>query len=180
MTDDTYKMNIQKNITPRSFLNSFLPYHATKSVENKLKEFLREDRMHLYHRFEWLGVFNDEPLIEIENPTPAQALQQIMEHKMSLNDGDKDMLVMIHEFEYELNGKQHGISSHMVNIGEDQIYTSMSNTVGLPAAICAKMILTGKLKSKGVTLPVQPEVYTPILEELESFDIRFIESEKEL
>ena len=55
----------------------------------------------------------------------------------------------------------------MVNIGEDQVYTSMSNTVGLPVAICAKMILNGSLKSSGVRLPVQKEVYTPILEELE-------------
>jgi saccharopine dehydrogenase-like NADP-dependent oxidoreductase len=180
MTDDTYKMNIRKSITPRSFLNAFLPYHPTKTVEEKLKEFLREDRIHLYHRFEWLGIFKDEPLIEIENPTPAQALQQILVHKLSLNDGDKDMLVMIHEFEYELNGKKYEISSHMVNIGEDQVYTSMSNTVGLPAAICAKMILNGDLQTKGVTLPVQPEVYNPILEELESFDIRFIEKEVEL
>ena len=180
MTSDTYEMDVQKFITPRSFTNSFLPYNATKSVEEKFKEFLREDRMHLYHRFEWLGIFNDEPLIEIDNPTPAQALQQILEFKLSLNDGDKDMLVMIHDFEYELNGKKYKISSHMVNIGEDQVYTAMSNTVGLPAAICAKMILTGALKTKGVTLPVQPEVYTPILQELESFDIRFIEKEIEL
>ncbi|PHR35638.1 MAG: saccharopine dehydrogenase [Fluviicola sp.] len=180
MTDDTYQMTVQENITPRSFMNSFLPYHATKTVEEKLKEFLREDRMHLYHRFEWLGVFNDEPLIKIENPTPAQALQEILVFKLSLNDGDKDMLVMIHEFVYEINGKKYQISSHMVNIGEDQVYTSMSNTVGLPAAICAKMILTGELKTKGVTLPVQPEVYTPILKELESFDIRFVEKEIEL
>lgn len=180
MTDDTYKMNIQESITPRSFLNAFLPYHPTKTVEEKLKAFLREDRMHLYNRFEWLGVFNDEPLIEIENPTPAQALQQILVHKLSLNDGDKDMLVMIHEFEYELNGRKYEIKSHMVNIGEDQIYTSMSNTVGLPAAICAKMILNETLTTKGVTLPVQPEVYNPILEELESFDIRFVEDEFEI
>ncbi|MDG1333591.1 MAG: saccharopine dehydrogenase C-terminal domain-containing protein [Crocinitomicaceae bacterium] len=180
MTDDTYKMNIHKSITPRSFLNAFLPYHSTKTVEEKLKEFLRKDRIHLYERFEWLGIFNDEPLIEIEHPTPAQALQQILEHKLSLNDGDKDMLVMIHDFEYELNGRKFNISSHMVNIGEDQVYTSMSNTVGLPAAICAKMILNGELKSKGVTLPVQPEVYNPILKELESFDIQFVETEVEL
>ena len=68
----------------------------------------------------------------------------------------------------------------MVNIGEDQTYTSMSNTVGLPAAICAKMILTGELTKTGVTLPVQPEVYDPILKELESFDIKFVEKETAL
>jgi saccharopine dehydrogenase-like NADP-dependent oxidoreductase len=87
------------------------------------------------------------------------------------------MLVMIHEFEYECDGARFEIKSHMVNIGEDQIYTSMSNTVGLPAAICAKMILNDDIALKGVTLPVQPEVYNPILDELESFDIRFIEME---
>ena len=87
---------------------------------------------------------------------------------------------MIHEFEYELNGKKYGISSHMVNIGEDQVYTAMSNTVGLPAAICAKMILKGTLKTKGVTLPVQPEVYNPILDELEKLHISFVETEREL
>jgi len=177
MTDDSYQMNIHQSITPRSFVNAFLPYHPTKTVEEKFKEFLREDRINLYERFEWLGIFKDEPLIEIENPTPAEALQQILVQKLSLNDGDKDMLVMIHEFEYELNGEHHKITSHMVNLGEDQVYTSMSNTVGYPAAICAKMILTGQLKTTGVTLPVQPEVYTPILDELESFDIRFIEKE---
>lgn len=180
MTDDTYQMNVQKNITPRSLINSFLPYHPTNSVEDKFKAFLREDRIHLYDRFEWLGIFNDEPLIELEDPTPAQALQQILEFKLSLNEGDKDMLVMIHEFEYELNGQKFGINSHMVNIGEDQVYTSMSNTVGLPAAICAKMILTGNLATKGVTLPVQPEVYLPILAELEELHISFVESEREL
>ena len=53
----------------------------------------------------------------------------------------------------------------------------MSNTVGLPVAICAKMILNGTLKLKGVTLPVNKEVYTPILRELEEYNIRFVEKE---
>jgi saccharopine dehydrogenase (NAD+, L-glutamate forming) len=68
----------------------------------------------------------------------------------------------------------------MVNIGENQTYTSMSNTVGLPVAIATKMILNGDLKSKGVTLPIQKEVYTPILAELEKHNIRFIEKEVQL
>ena len=68
----------------------------------------------------------------------------------------------------------------MVNIGEDQVYTSMSNTVGLPAAICAKMILKGEVKERGVTLPIKPELYNPILNELEEFDIKFIEKKYSL
>jgi saccharopine dehydrogenase (NAD+, L-glutamate forming) len=65
----------------------------------------------------------------------------------------------------------------MINIGEDQLYTAMSNTVGLPVGICAKMILTEKLNDRGVTLPVTKEVYEPILEELKTFNINFEENE---
>jgi saccharopine dehydrogenase-like NADP-dependent oxidoreductase len=180
MTDDTYALVNTHGLTPRKFLNAFLPYDESKTVEEKFKDFLRPERMETYDRFEWLDLFKDEPLLEMENATPAQVLQKILVAKLSLEPKDKDMLVMVHQFEYELNNKKFAISSHMVNIGEDQMYTSMSNTVGIPAAICAKMILTGKLHKKGVTLPVEKEIYTPILAELEEFDIRFVESEREL
>ena len=177
MTDDNYQMYGTETLTPRSFLNAFLPYNKTMTVEEKFKAFLREDRMQFYPMFEWLGLFKPEPIVGIENATPAQVLQKILVDKLSLDHGDKDMIVMVHDFEYELNGEQYKINSSMVNIGEDQVYTSMSNTVGLPVAICAKMILTEQLQEKGVTLPVKKEIYTPILEELKSFDIRFVEKE---
>jgi len=177
MTDDSYTMPNTEELTPRQFLNAFLPYNPKLTVEEKFILFLGQDRIDLYDRFEWLGLFKNEPMVGIENATPAQALQKILVDKLSLDNGDKDMLVMVHEFEYELDGKSYQIDSHMVNIGEDQVYTSMSNTVGLPAAICAKMILKGEIEHRGVTLPVQKEIYTPILDELEQFDIRFIEKE---
>lgn len=180
MTDDTYQMVGTETLTPRSFLNAFLPYNPKLTVEEKMKAFLREDRVHLYDKFDWLGLFLDYPLVGLENASPAQVLQKILVDKLSLNDGDKDMLVMIHEFEYELNGSRKKITSHMVNIGEDQVYTSMSNTVGLPVAICAKMILNCELKKKGVTLPIEKDVYNPILDELEELNIRFVEKEEDI
>jgi saccharopine dehydrogenase-like NADP-dependent oxidoreductase len=87
---------------------------------------------------------------------------------------------MYHEFEFEINNSKKKITSSMINIGEDQTYTSMSNTVGLPVAIAAKMILKGEVTEKGVTLPINPEIYEPILAELASYDIRFIEKEFEI
>lgn len=180
ITDDSYEMQISKGLTPRALINAFLPYDKSKTVEDKFKEFLGEERLHLFDKFEWLGIFNREPIFDLEKATPAQLLQEILVRKLSLDHGDKDMLVMVHEFEYELNGEQHRVESHMVNIGEDQVYTSMSNTVGLPAAICAKMILKGEVKERGVTLPIKPELYNPILNELEEFDIKFIEKEYSL
>lgn len=180
MTDDTYHMVETKGMSPRRFLNAFLPYNQELTAEEKFKDFLREDRMHLYEKFEWLGLFDREAIIDKDNVTPAQILQEILVRKLSLDEGDKDMIVMLHEFTYELNGKEYFLKSSMVNIGEDRVYTSMSNTVGLPAAICAKMILNEEIKLKGVTLPVMAEVYEPILSELEEYNIRFIEEEKVL
>ena len=178
MTDDSYKMERSETLTPRSFLNAFLPYHPTRSVEDKFRAFLRSDRETFYEKFAWLGLFDGSAPIGVKDASPAQLLEAILKEKLVLEEGDKDMLVMYHEFEYTLDGKRHRVTSSMVNIGEDQIYTSMSNTVGLPVAIAAKRILTGDLKTKGVTLPVQPENYEPILEELRTFGISFEESEE--
>jgi saccharopine dehydrogenase-like NADP-dependent oxidoreductase len=178
MTDDTYNMVNMETCSPRNFLNAFLPYHPTKLVEDKFKEFLRPERMYLYSKFEWLGLFDEEANLHTETPTPAQLLQIILERKWTLEQNDKDMLVMVHEFEYTLNNQVHKITSSMVNIGEDQTYTSMSNTVGLPVGICSKYILNEEISDKGVLLPVKKSIYQPILEELATFGIEFIEKEE--
>ncbi|MES2798653.1 MAG: saccharopine dehydrogenase C-terminal domain-containing protein [Bacteroidota bacterium] len=180
MTDDAYKMENSETLTPRSFLNAFLPYHLTRSVEDKLKDFLRIDRIHLFEKFEWLGLFEKDNCIAVADASPAQLLERILVDKWKLDKDDKDMLVMYHEFEYEFEGQNYSIIASMVNIGEDQMYTSMANTVGLPVAIATKMILNGAIKTKGVTLPIQKEVYTPILAELEKYNIRFEEKETQL
>jgi len=65
----------------------------------------------------------------------------------------------------------------MVHIGTDQKHTAMANTVGLPIAICAKNILTGKITMKGVFRPVMKEVYEPVLNELEEHHISFVETD---
>lgn len=176
LTEDNYKMDKSENLTPRSFINAFLPYKTGISIEDKFKEYLG-DKVDLYPKFEWLGFFEHAPKMGLENASPAQLLEKLLVNKWSLDPDDKDMLVMFHEFIYDLDGKRNKITSHMVNIGEDNVYTSMSNTVGLPAAICAKMILNGTLQVKGVQLPIKPEIYNPILDELEEYGVTFVEQE---
>jgi saccharopine dehydrogenase (NAD+, L-glutamate forming) len=97
--------------------------------------------------------------------------------KWTLEDEDKDMIVMYHKFGYELNGKKYQIDSNMVSIGDDQTYTSMAKTVGLPVAIAALKILNKEITSPGVQVPISKEVYEPILKELESVGITFKETE---
>ena len=65
----------------------------------------------------------------------------------------------------------------MVILGDDQTFTAMSKTVGLPVAIATLQILNGKIKTPGVQLPISKEIYTPILNELEDYGIIFNETE---
>ena len=180
MTDDSYKLLSSEKMTPRKFVNSFLPYHTTRPVEQKFKDFLGEHRLYLYAQFEDLGLFDDSDEIAAEVASPAQLLEMFLVKKLSLSPGDKDMIVMHHEFEYHLNGKNKRIISSMINIGEDESHTSMAKTVGLPVAMMAKLILNGNFTKPGIHLPVDKEVYEPILNELKSFGISFHEIENDL
>ena len=84
---------------------------------------------------------------------------------------------MHHVMNYTLDNQAFTMESSMVAIGTDEVYTAMAKTVGLPAAIATKMILTGGIKKTGVVIPVTPDIYLPVLNELETkFDIRFIET----
>lgn len=177
-TDDSYIMEGSENMTNRDFINAFLPYNQNDSVELKLRHYMKIDLDDtLWDKLIWLGIFENKAKIGIKNATPAQMLEKILRDKWTLKPEDKDMIVMYHKFVYTKDEQFHEVVSQMVNIGVDQTYTSMSNTVGLPAAICGKMILNGTIQVKGVQLPILKEIYNPILDELETFDIVFKERE---
>ncbi len=177
-TDDSYILEGSKDMTRREFINSFLKYNPNDSVELKLRHYLNiEQDDIIWDKLVWLGIFEHTPLGIEEDKTPAQILQKILEEKWTLQPDDKDMIVMWHKFKYKKDGILKGINSHMIYIGEDQTYTAMSETVGLPVAICAKMILNGTIATKGVHLPITKEIYEPILKELEDNNIAFVEKE---
>lgn len=178
MTDDSYILEGSKSMTKRDFTNAFLPYSPHDSVELKFRHYLKIDQDDwMYEKLDWLGLFDKEPLGLDEDKTPAQILQKILEEKWTLQEDDKDMIVMWHKFDFELNGEHKEINSSMVYIGHDDVYTAMSDTVGLPVAICAKLILNGTIKITGVQLPLMKEIYLPVLKELEEYGITFEEKE---
>ncbi len=178
MTDDTYQIDNSETISYREFVNLFLPYHPTDSVEIKLRMQLgieQDDIM--WDKLLELDLFNKNKIVGLKNASPAQILEKILCDKWTLQEQDKDMIVMYHKFGYEINGEQHQIDSKMVCIGDDQTYTAMAKTVGLPVAIAALQILNGRIKTPGVQLPISKEIYLPILSELEQFGIHFKETE---
>ena len=175
MTDDSYTMEGSEFFTPRDFINAFLPFNEGVPIEEKWLAACEQYGVDSIDKFEWLGIFDSTVQLGIPNASPAQLLEKILVAKWSLAPNDKDMLVMVHQFDYELNGQKSSIDSSMLTIGEDPVFTAMSNTVGLPVAICAKMILTNQLQLTGVVLPIVPEVYNPILDELATLGITFNE-----
>ncbi len=176
MTDDSYTIENSETMSYRQFTNLFLPYHATDSVEIKMRLMLKIDQDDsMWDKLLALDLFNNKKIIGLKNASPAQILEKIVSDSWTLQPTDKDMIVMYHKFGYELEGKKEQIDAKMVCIGEDQTYTAMAKTVGLPVAVASLLILNKKITTPGVQLPVRREVYEPILEELEKQGVVFRE-----
>lgn len=176
MTDDSYIMEDSETMSYRQFTNSFLPYHPTDSVEIKTRLILKIDQDDImWDKLLELDLFNPNKIVNLPNATPAQILEKILTDSWTLEPEDKDMIVMYHKFGYEINGEKKQIDSKMVCIGDDQTYTAMAKTVGLPVAIATLLILNKKITTPGVQLPIKKEVYEPILKELEEYGVIFNE-----
>ncbi|MDX5346053.1 MAG: saccharopine dehydrogenase NADP-binding domain-containing protein [Hymenobacteraceae bacterium] len=181
LTDDSYTLENAHELTYHQLTESFLPafHDSTADLRTRLAIYLNlEPDSEEIQNLEWLGLFSDEK-IGLEKPTPAQVLEKIVVQKWKLQPGDKDMIVMQHLFEYELQGKEYLHTSSMVVLGDDAVQTGMAKTVGLPVGIAAKLILEGKVNQKGVIIPTSKELYEPILEELKEYGINFVEEVKE-
>lgn len=178
MTDDSYRIENSKGMSYRDFTNLFLAYSPTDSVELKLRHYLKIDQDdNLWGKLLELNIFDADRKINVENGSPAQVLQEILEQSWTLKPADKDMIVMYHKFGYELGGERFQLDANMVVLGESIRHTAMAKTVGLPVGIATLLILNGKIKTPGVQIPIKPEVYEPVLSALEAYGIRFSEYE---
>jgi saccharopine dehydrogenase-like NADP-dependent oxidoreductase len=175
-TDDGYKIRDSDKLDYTQLLESFLPEGNGNTLE-RLKNFMgNEWDADIQNKLEYLELFSNKK-IKLKEGSPAQLLQDLLEEKWKLKHGDKDMIVMQHLFLYTLNNKNHQLTSSLVVIGDDEEHTAMAKTVGLPLAITVKNFLTGKFKLSGVQIPIVPQIYEPLLKELEEYNIIFKESE---
>lgn len=174
MTDDSFQLEMSENTTLRQFLNAFLPAHTGLSVEEKLADLIPDLDFPTFEKIQWLGFFGSK-LLPRTKGSPAQLLQAILEKDWELQAEDRDMIVMQHLFEIQTKEGLKKMSSSLVNFGKDSVYTAMAKTVGLPLAIAVDLFLQGKIKLTGLHVPVSPEIYHPILSELENMGIRFEE-----
>jgi saccharopine dehydrogenase-like NADP-dependent oxidoreductase len=164
LTDDSYHIKESEQMSYRAFINLFLPYSPTDSVELKVRHYLKIDQDDImWDKLMELHLFSDQHFLTIKNGTPAQLLQEILEAHWTLGLEEKDMVVMYHKIGYAYQGKMRQLDAHMVVEGTSQTHTAMAKTVGLPLAMSCLLILNKEITTPGVRIPIHKEIYTPVL-----------------
>lgn len=184
LTDDTYSMSYADDLTYRQWLRSYLPPNLERSgygtIRGQLATLfdlnLADEAL---DKLAWLGLFSNEK-IPLDKATAAQVLQELLERKWNLEPEDKDMIIMQHEVEFELDGQKKRHIATLVNYGENSEDTAMARLVGLPLAIGVKHILLDNVKEKGVLMPITEGIYTPVMKELAQYGVAFNTTEIDL
>jgi len=165
--------------TYRELVEMFLPLHVSSAnIEHRIANFLNINPTgNIMENLSWLGLFSDER-IECQDDTAASVLEGILMRKLELPENGRDMVAIVHELEAEFpeqNKKDEKITSTFIEYGEAGGFTAIAKTVGLPAAIAAKLILTDQLPISGCHIPTHPAVYSKVLPELKEVGLTFKE-----
>ncbi len=175
ITDDSFKIENSAQLSYSQFIEAFIPPSVRgKNLKERLARFAGLSlKSEAIEKILWTGILSNEK-VKIQNATPAEILQNLLDKKWKLHKSDKDMIVMIHLFEYRENGKKEikKLKCWMMVKGDNSEMTAMAKTVGFPMGIAAKNILNGKIKLTGVQIPVQREIYEPVMRELKELNIK--------
>lgn len=168
-------------MTYRDFLRKLMNEPVEKDLKKALSECLNiDENSDIIMRLEWLGLLSEAPL-PLEQGSALDVLAAKMLEKLQYEEGERDMIILQHEFIASYPGdKKEKITSGLIDFGIPHGDTSMARTVGLPAAISTKLILEEKITLTGVNIPVIPEIYRPILQELKELGISFKEQRQEI
>lgn len=172
LIENTEKKNFE-NTTYSQFVSGLISSSNTENIKIKFAQYLNIDETDDFvKKLDWLGLF-DEVQISINNGTNSNLLVDLMLKKMAYEPHEKDMIIVHNEMIVEFPDRKEKRISSMLVEGIPYGDSAMSRAVSLPPAIAAKLILEGKIKSKGVCMPTTKEMYEPILEEMETFGFSF-------
>ncbi|NJO87160.1 MAG: saccharopine dehydrogenase [Lewinella sp.] len=179
LTDADFPILDSESITYHELMEAFAP-RGGGSVKDRIAGLLDEKPDGpVMQKLEWLGLFSKKR-IRLRDATPALILQQLLEQKWQLKPEDRDLVAMQHQIDYALEGRHYRETSNLILEGADADDTAMARTVGLPLGIFVRLICEGKINAKGVHIPTMREVYEPVLNELETYGMRFIDETVEL
>ncbi|MCC7245986.1 MAG: saccharopine dehydrogenase NADP-binding domain-containing protein [Saprospiraceae bacterium] len=179
LTDATFPIVDSDQLSYHDLMEAFLGISQhTGSVKDRVAKMIEtEPDSDVMQKLEWLGLFSKRR-IKVKNATPSLILENLLLEKWALGPTERDMVIMQHEFEYELSRKKRKLTSTLIMKGNDSADTAMSRLVGLPLGIFVKLLMLGKISTTGVNIPTMPEVYEPVMAELEDYGVKFIEHEQ--
>jgi saccharopine dehydrogenase (NADP+, L-glutamate forming) len=164
--------------TYAEFIEMFLPLNVSgPKIEQRIANFLNINPTGgIMDKLRWLGLFSTDK-IKGKVKTPADVMVKLLKSKMPLPEGARDMVILAHEIvaEFPENGGEQKIKSTLIRYGEPNGHTAIAQTVGLPAAVAAKLLLTDNLPVSGTQIPTNHLIYTKVLKELEEIGIKFVE-----
>lgn len=121
----------------------------------------------------WFGMLSEEVVPHAESVLAA--LAKHLEVKLSFAKGERDMIVMRNDLGLRHpTGELETKHISMVVYGDPSGFSAMAKTVGYPAAIAARMLLDGEIRSKGLVIPMTKEVYGPALARLKEEGIQIV------
>lgn len=168
-----------KKLTYHSWFMTATAHISGQTAEERILH-VAEGNRYALELIQWLGLYSQENINLFARLNSSEILLKRIEEKWMMQEDDKDLIVMHHEFEYGRKNVNATLTSTLIVEGENKIYTAMAKTVGLPMAIFTKLFLTGKInKLYGVHIPIMKSVYKPVLKELNSYGIEFAENFKD-
>lgn len=179
LTDAGFPILNSSTLSYHELMEAFAP-RGNGSVKDRIAGLLEEATdSPVMSKLEWLGLFRKKK-IRLRDATPALILEKLLLDKWKLHAKDRDMIVMQHQIDYQLEGKKYRETSDLIMKGQDANDTAMARTVGLPMGIFVRLISENKIQSKGVHIPTMQEVYEPVLDELEEYGLAFTDQTTEL
>ncbi|QEE14746.1 saccharopine dehydrogenase C-terminal domain-containing protein [Promethearchaeum syntrophicum] len=171
---DLEEREIEEDTNYSNYMKKFLNL-PNKPIREAIAEKFNITDKKIIDRLEWLGLLGDEK-IPFKKGSPLDALDYLFNKKLQYAPGERDMLILIHEFIASYSDHKEKITATMIDYGIPNGASSMSRTVGLPIAIGVRMILEGAITETGVHIPIKKGIYTPVLKELAEMNIKFVET----
>lgn len=173
LTDGSYPILNSAQLSFHEWMEAYLGNESGGSVKDRMANKLEiSPTSKVMKQLEWLGLFSKRK-IKVPSATPALLLERVLLDKWQLKQKDKDLILLQHEFDYELDGERKTLISTLELKGKNGTNTALSQIIGLPMAIILKKVMNGTIKDMGSEVPMRREVYEPVLQELEEFGIVF-------
>jgi len=174
--NENLTISVTEGMTYRDFVELFIPIEVSGSdLEQRVAYYLGINPTGtIMSNLKWLGLFSEKPL-KSNCRTPAEVMIDLVKDKLVVNEGSRDMVVLINELYafFEDTQKKEKITQTFIEKGDAEGHTAITRTVGLPLSIGVKLILSGDLTITGCHLPTHRAIYIPTLQALKKEGLVF-------